>query len=125
MESVTNALLRVPAFCRLTESQAALLAATSATRRLAAGEIVFREGQASDGLHVVLAGRLRIYKRAGDDTEVDLSVAGAGDSYGEMALLDGGERSANVLALEPSEILVLGREAFLRLLSTCRPCWNA
>jgi len=117
MESVTNALLRVPAFCRLTKSQAALLAATSATRRVAAGEIVFREGQASDGLHVVLAGRLRIYKRAGDDTEVDLSVAGAGDSYGEMALLDGGERSASVLALEPSEILVLGRKAFLRLLS--------
>jgi signal transduction histidine kinase len=117
MESVTGALLRVPAFCRLTESQAGLLAASSATRQVAPGEIVFREGEASDGLHVVLAGRLRIYKRADDVTEVDLSVAGAGDSYGEMALLDGGERSANVVALEASEILVLGRDAFLRLLS--------
>jgi signal transduction histidine kinase len=117
MESVTSALLRVPAFCRLTESQAALLAATSARRQVAVGEIVFREGQVSDGLHVVLAGRLRIYKRADDETEVDLSVAGEGDSYGEMALLDGGERSANVVALEASEILVLGRDAFLRLLS--------
>jgi signal transduction histidine kinase len=115
--SVIGALLRVPAFARLNESQAALLAASSTRRPVNAGEIVFREGEPSDGLHVVLAGRLRIYKDADDETEVDLSTAGAGDSYGEMALLDGGERSANVVALEPSEILVLQRDAFLRLLS--------
>jgi signal transduction histidine kinase len=79
--------------------------------------MVFRDGEPSDGLHVVLSGSLRIYKDGDDGAEVDLSTARAGDSYGEMALLDGGDRSANVVALEPSEILVLQRDAFLRLLS--------
>lgn len=116
--SVIRALLRVPAFARLSEAQAAVFAASSARRRVQAGETVFREGEASDGLHVVLAGKLRIYKSADDQTaEVDLSTAGAGDSYGEMALLDGGPRSASVVALEPGEILVLQRDAFLRLLT--------
>jgi signal transduction histidine kinase len=114
---IIPALLRVPAFNRLTETQAALLAATSTKRIVAEGEMVFRDGEPSDGLHVLLAGRLRIYKRAEDETEVDLRAVAAGDSYGEMALLDGGERSANVIALESSDILVLRRDAFLRLLS--------
>ena len=86
-----------------------------------AGEVVFRESQSPDGLHVVLEGRLRLYKRAEDDTEVDLSTAGPGDTYGEMALLDDGVRSASVVALEPTELLVLGREPFLRLLSESSP----
>ncbi len=119
--AITAALRAVPLFARLTESQAALLAATGVRRKVLAGEVVFRESQSPDGLHVVLEGRLRIYKRAEDDTEVDLSTAGPGDTYGEMALLDDGVRSASVVALEPTELLVLGREPFLRLLSESSP----
>jgi signal transduction histidine kinase len=79
------------------------------------GEPVFEEGDASDGLHVVVSGRLRIYKEA-DGQAVELHTAVPGESYGELALLDGGTRAANVAALQRSKLLVLEREAFLRAL---------
>jgi signal transduction histidine kinase len=79
------------------------------------GEPVFEEGDASDGLHVVVSGRLRVYKEA-DGQAVELHTAVPGESYGELALLDGGTRSANVAALQRSELLVLEREPFLRAL---------
>jgi CRP-like cAMP-binding protein len=58
--AITAALQAVRVFAQLTESQAALLAATGVRRKVLAGEVVFQESQSSDGLHVVLEGRLRI-----------------------------------------------------------------
>lgn len=82
-----------------------------------AGEIVFREGDAPDGLYVILTGEVRIYKRNDAGSEVDLLTAGAGDYFGELALIDGGPRSASVTSLARCELFVLERETFLGLLT--------
>ena len=57
---------------------------------MATGETVFREGDASDGLYIVLSGKVRIYKRSDDGNEVDLHTGAAGEYFGELALIDGG-----------------------------------
>ena len=107
----------VPLFADLTSDQLQSLVAAGQTRTVAAGESVFSEGDASDGLYVVLAGEVRIYKRNDDGTEVDLLTAAVGQYFGELALIDGGTRSASVASTVPSEFFVLERETFLRLLT--------
>jgi len=111
----------VPLFADLTSDQRQSIVAAGRTRTAEAGETVFSEGDASDGLYVVLAGEVRIYKRNEDGTEVDLLTAGVGQYFGELALIDGGARSANVASKTPSEFFVLERETFLRLLTQSPP----
>ena len=63
--------------------------------------MVFREGDASDGLYLILSGSVRVYKPNGDGTEVNLLTVGVSEYFGELALIDGGPRSASVESLEP------------------------
>ena len=86
---------------------------------------MFRQGDAGDKLYCVLSGEVRVCQQLEDGTEVELRRAGPGDSFGELALLDGGPRDASAVATAPSQLFSLGRDAFLgaipgnpRLLST-------
>ena len=110
-------LATVPLFADLTSDQLQSIVAAGRTRTLEAGQTVFCEGDAPDGLYVVLAGEVRIYKRNYDGTEVDLLTARAGEYFGELALIDSGVRSASVASLTPCEFFVLERETFLGLLT--------
>jgi CRP-like cAMP-binding protein len=67
---------------------------------------------------VILEGRIQIYLESSEGRSAVLRVLEAGEFFGEMALLDGGARSANALALEPSELFVLHRTSFLDLVTT-------
>jgi len=64
-----------------------------------------------------LSGKVRIYKRNDDGNEVDLHTGAAGEYFGELALIDGGPRSASVTSLAPCEFFVLERDTFLSLLT--------
>jgi len=110
-------LATVPLFADLTSDQLQSIVGAGRTRTLEAGQTVFCEGDAPDGLYVVLAGEVRIYKRNDDGTEVDLLTARAGEYFGELALIDSGARSASVASLTPCEFFVLERETFLGLLA--------
>lgn len=86
-----------------------VLAAASAVgglRRLAAGDVLFHEGEASDTVYVLLSGSLKVYSRNQGGREVVYNVLSPGEMLGEM-VLDGGPRSASVQALEASECLAL------------------
>src|SRR5688572_27385707 len=73
----------------------------------AAGEVIFNEGDAADLLHVLLSGSCRVYRRGDDDGDVNIATIGPGEAFGELALLDGGARSASVAAVELSELFSL------------------
>jgi CRP/FNR family transcriptional regulator, cyclic AMP receptor protein len=77
------------------------------------GEVVMRQGDPGLSLHVVLEGRLKVLVAAQSGDELLLAVLGPGDVVGEVALLDGGPRSATVVALEPSRTASLSRDDFL------------
>lgn len=107
------ALLRGAAPAELDE-----LLARARRRRFAGGEIVFHAGDPGDTVHFVRSGRfaVRIMTEYGD--VATLNVVGAGDTFGELALVSPDlRRSATVLALEDGETLSVHRHDFDRLRS--------
>jgi NTE family protein len=80
------------------------------------GEILFRENEAADALYVVMTGCLGVVVHDGHRGDVLVSRVAAGETVGEMALLDGGIRSATVVALRDSELLRLDKATRERLL---------
>src|SRR5207248_7876951 len=80
------------------------------------GEVVFHQGDPGEALHVVRQGRVKIVLLSESGEEAVLGLLGPGDVFGEMALLDGGPRSATIVALEPVETATLRRDDLLRLL---------
>lgn len=93
------------------------LAARAIMRRYRRGEVVFREGDPGDWLFVVASGRLKVVVSSAQGDEMVLATLASPDTFGELALVDGGARSATVEAVEPTAVLVLTRAAFLDVLS--------
>ncbi|MBI3941252.1 MAG: cyclic nucleotide-binding domain-containing protein [Acidobacteria bacterium] len=77
------------------------------------GEIVVRQGEMGDCMFVIQAGQLEVLREEGA-RELRLTVLGKGDIFGEMALFDGGVRSATVRALGEARALTLDKRTFLR-----------
>lgn len=84
--------------------------------RYAAGETIFRKGDAGLAMMVVGEGRVRICSTSLDGRSVTLNLIEPGEIFGELALLDGGARSADAVAMERCLLHVLDRRDFLPLL---------
>lgn len=93
------------------------LLARGTRRTFASGAILFREGERSAHVVVVLSGRTKICFTDRDGRESILNVRGAGDLLGDLSVLDGEPHSATVLALEPVVAAVLQADAFRSLLA--------
>jgi CRP/FNR family cyclic AMP-dependent transcriptional regulator len=76
--------------------------------------LVFGQDDPGDAMFIIAKGRVKVVLYGESGKEVTLSVFKQGDFFGEMALLDDLPRSANVVTLEPSSLLILKREAFRR-----------
>lgn len=83
-----------------------------------AGQHVFDSGDVSDALYVVLQGRVRIVRYSDDGQEITLGLIEEGEIFGEIALLDGGSRSASAYAQDKSLIGVIKRSDFFAFLET-------
>jgi uncharacterized circularly permuted ATP-grasp superfamily protein len=81
----------------------------------AAGDVVFREGDAADRLFLLLTGTMHIYVER-EDKAITYSRLQAGECFGEMALLEETTRSATVQAEVPSHCLTLAKRDFLALM---------
>jgi len=82
-------------------------------RTYAAGEVIFREGDPADSLHLVLSGRVAATVTSPDGRELTFALIGQDEVFGELALLgDGGLRGITAKALEPTETLVIHRRDF-------------
>jgi CRP-like cAMP-binding protein len=92
------------------------IAALATQRGYRRGEIVFSAGDPGDALHGVVSGRIRISAGTGEGREIFLNVMEPGDTFGEIALLDGGTRTATATATEPTELVSIRREPLFELL---------
>jgi CRP/FNR family transcriptional regulator, cyclic AMP receptor protein len=82
-------------------------------RRFRRDETIFHQGDPGDALYIVASGRVKVLLPAPDTGEpAILATLDRGRFFGELAMLDGQPHSASVVALEPTEILVLGRADF-------------
>lgn len=75
-------------------------------KKLNAGDVLFREGDAATSMYVVKKGRMKVFKQKGN-AEVELAVVGAGAMIGEMAFFDRKPRSASVKADLDAEVIEL------------------
>jgi len=82
------------------------------------GDILFEQGDDSDGLYLIISGLVRIYLTTDDGREVTISLLEDGEVIGEMALLDGLSRSAGAAALIETRLIFIPRAPFLELLET-------
>jgi CRP-like cAMP-binding protein len=102
---VTSPLARVALFKELPEPGLQMLAERGRPKHFATGTVIMRQGDASDTLHVITRGRVRVDRDQTGDTPLVLAELGVGDVIGEMGLLDNAPRSATVTALEDTETL--------------------
>jgi CRP-like cAMP-binding protein len=96
------------------EAARARLARAARVRRYAAGQTVFRQGDPSETLVVVLAGRIVVSALSPEGAEVILNLMEPGEVVGEIGALDGGPRSADARAARDSRVLLIPRAALLR-----------
>jgi CRP/FNR family cyclic AMP-dependent transcriptional regulator len=78
-----------------------------------AGALLVSQDEPGDAVFLIAEGRVRVALFGENGRELTLSTLGKGDFFGEMALIDGRPRSANVVAVDATTLLVLTREAFL------------
>ena len=99
-------LTRSPLFRNLDEGERAQILMIGQVRQVRAGEVIFREGDAGDGLFIVLKGSVRISKRSATGEEA-LAVLEPPAFFGEMALIDLAARAADAIANETSELFFI------------------
>jgi CRP-like cAMP-binding protein len=98
-------------------------------RRLKAGEILFKAGDAGDALYIVAHGKVEVLASALPGVETSsggaIAVLGEGHAFGEMSLLSGGPRTATIRAIEDTDLLEISKDDFERLVTTDRQLADA
>ncbi len=97
-------------FQALSGDQLRKVATIAGRRDAAAGEVIFREGDAGNEMYVVVAGKVRISKQVQGVGEEALSILEPGSYFGEMAVIDDAPRSADARAHAACTLAVLRRE---------------
>lgn len=112
--SSASFLATVPLFKGLTQPDLDRFAAVTRERTFPRGSVILFEKDPGDSLFVVRTGRVKVALVGEDGREVILGVLGVGDHFGELSLIDDQPRSAHVIAMEDSALLVLRRDDFKR-----------
>jgi len=113
-----EALASVPLFSQLSRKDLSRLGKAVVERKYKKGETIVKEGEQAVAFFIVTKGRVEVIGGAGTKKHTVLNEIGAGQCFGEMALLDGMPRTATVRALEDTECLVLSRWDFVAELRT-------
>ncbi len=114
----TDFLRGIPIFEGLPAPVIEKLASSLEVRRCEPGSLLFKEGDASRELFIVLSGELEVMKLSKRGRDARIAVVGMGDSIGEMSIVDDQPRSATVIAVAPSQLMRLGADDLSRLAET-------
>ena len=109
----TNVLADVPLFAGLSRRHLGKVAAVGRIKRFESKTAIVRAGDPGDALYVVLDGAVSVRRRG-----LPGVTLGIGSFFGEMALLDGGARTASVVAEGPVACLTIAQSRFLKLLQS-------
>ena len=106
----------VALFWDLSEEELGYISQKMIARHYESGKFIFLEDSEGEQCFFVIKGSVKVTRLSKDGREVILAMLNEGEFFGELALLDGESRSANVIALEETEVLTLNREDFLVVL---------
>jgi CRP-like cAMP-binding protein len=106
---VVELLARVPVLSTLDADDLERIAELAVPRQFEPGQVVFREGDASDTCYIVRSGRARAVREHSGGRTLTLATFGPGEFFGELALFEDERRSATVEAIELTDVVaVLG-----------------
>lgn len=109
-------LRELPLFRGLDRSEFRQVCLTADKRRLARGQVVFRQGEPADSIYLVKAGKLKLVRVTGEGREAILDVVGPGEVLGETALFREEAQSCAAVALEETSLCCFGRPQFETLI---------
>lgn len=115
---VAAVLRQAPVLARLSEPGLAALARAARLRTFTRGQSIFQQADPADTVYVVASGLVVIYLATADGRELVINEIGPGDIFGEMALLQGQQRSASAVARQASEVVFIDGRSFLATLET-------
>jgi CRP/FNR family transcriptional regulator, cyclic AMP receptor protein len=108
-----EALRSVPLFASLDDTAATELRSLLSDKTVPQNTRLFKQGDKGDAMYLIESGRVRISIRDAEDQEVTLAELAQGDFFGEMAIIDGRQRSADAKVIEDARFAILSRESFL------------
>ncbi|CAN5511738.1 hypothetical protein BH20ACI3_BH20ACI3_01130 [soil metagenome] len=112
-EMTLESLRSVPLFASLDDHAATELRSLLTSKQVNSGEKLFHKGDSADAMYLIERGKVSISITDEDGREVTLAELAHGDFFGEMALIDGRQRSADASVFEDARLAVLSRTAFL------------
>lgn len=116
--SKTDHLRNVPIFTDLTDSDLTKIASNMVPRVYEKGQMILLEESMGETFFIITQGAVKVTRLSADGREVILAMLGESDFFGEMSLLDGEGRSANIIANEYAKVLTLSRSDFLDCLES-------
>lgn len=114
----TESLVEAPnSLATASELLAAATPAVAGQQTFNPGDLIIRQGEIADKFYIIAEGTIEVFHRHPEDGETIISRLEKGNYFGEIGLLEGSKRTANVRALTPTRLLVFDRETFSRWLS--------
>jgi CRP-like cAMP-binding protein len=110
-----EALGAVPLFSGLQPEESMLVAGRLRRRSFSEREVIVHRDGPGDALYIITSGKVKV-SCSGEENETIIALMSRGDFFGELSILDGEGRSADVVALEPTEVLMLSADDFNRCL---------
>src|SRR5262245_45675387 len=115
-QNLDEVIRRATIFRRLSADDLQRVTSVATVREFDKGAMLFGEGDASDHLYTVVAGRVKVFKTTARGTDVILEIFGPGDSVGAVAVYESRAYPASAVAIEPTTCLLIPRAAFFSLL---------
>ena len=114
MSSVQH-LRNVPIFSDLKDSDLNIISDKMISRAYEKGQMILLEESQGETFFIIVSGAVKVTRLSDDGREVILAILNEGEFFGEMSLLDGDSRSANVIALEDTKVFTLNRKGVVVL----------
>ncbi|MBC7806194.1 MAG: Crp/Fnr family transcriptional regulator [Akkermansiaceae bacterium] len=115
--SLNQALAAIPLFSELADEQLTLVAGYLKRRTFNERDVIVKRDSPGDALFIIVAGKAKV-SYVEEEDETIIAVLSAGDFFGELSIIDGEGRSADVSAVEQTEVLILSSTDFRQCLET-------
>ena len=107
---------RVHMFSDLATDETDILTKHCTIRSYPANTILINEGDDSSSLYVIIEGEVKVFVNDEHGKEAILSIMGEGEYFGELALIDDSPRSASVMTIKPTKVMIITKADFKRCL---------
>jgi CRP/FNR family cyclic AMP-dependent transcriptional regulator len=115
---ITDILKNIPIFSSLNENELHQLTEAAIKKIFPKNTVLISEGDETDSLYIICSGKVKAIINDENGREVILSIFGPGEYFGEIAFIDGEQRSATIITREPTEVLIISSGVFRNILSS-------